>query len=121
MIKKTSFLSLIFLLITLSFYSQSGRITGVVKDKSSKELIFGAKIVVKGQTGIGAVTDLDGKFTIENVKSGSIILEIKYESYKTLTLEAFELKAVESKEILIEIEKLIKDFKNVTVTKKVNK
>ncbi len=121
MIKKTSFLSLIFLLITLSFYSQSGRITGVVKDKSSNELIFGAKIVVKGQTGIGAVTDPDGKFIIENVKSGSIILEIKYESYKTLTLEAFELKASENKEISIEIEKLIKDFKNVTVTKKVNK
>lgn len=51
---------------------QSGRCQGVVKDATG-EAVVGASVVVKGTTN-GAVTDLDGKFTLNNVKNGDIIV-----------------------------------------------
>ncbi len=50
---------------------QNGAVSGVVKD-SSGEPIIGASVVVKGTTN-GTITDLDGKFSLRNVKKGDII------------------------------------------------
>jgi TonB-dependent receptor len=117
---KTYFL-FIALCFSFSIFAQEAKIYGLIKDNSTNELIIGAKVIVKGQAGVGAVSDFDGKYSISNVKPGSVVLEIRYETYKTKTLEAFVLKVGESKELNIEIEKLVVEQKNVTITKKVNK
>ncbi|MBM3185442.1 MAG: carboxypeptidase-like regulatory domain-containing protein, partial [Bacteroidetes bacterium] len=106
---------------TYSLIAQESKISGIIKDNSSNELLIGAKVIVKGQPGIGAVSDENGKYLISNVKSGEIILEIRLETYKTRLLDAFVLKNNESKEVNIELEKFVIDRKGVTVTKKVNK
>lgn len=49
---------------------QSGRVTGVVEDELGP--VAGASVLVKGTTN-GTMTDMDGKFTLENVKTGDII------------------------------------------------
>lgn len=110
-----------FLLVSFSFIAQDAKIFGVVKDNSSNELLIGAKVIVKGQAGVGAVSDANGKYEILNVKPGNIVLEVRYETYKTRLLESFVINSGESKQLNIELEKLVIDRKGVTVTKKINK
>lgn len=62
---------------------QAKKITGSVMDAQS-EPVIGASVLVKG-TGTGAVTDLNGKFTVE-AKLGDV-LEISYVGYKTVTVK----------------------------------
>ncbi len=51
---------------------QSGKCTGVVKDKTG-ETIIGASVVVKGTTN-GSVTGMNGEFSLNNVPRGSVIV-----------------------------------------------
>ena len=67
---------------SLGAYAQN-TVTGTVVDASGEPLI-GASVQVKG-TKSGAVTDLDGHFTISNVKDGSDIT-ISYVGYTSQTL-----------------------------------
>ena len=60
--------------------AKSWKITGVVKDVNG-EPIIGANILVKGST-IGVISDIDGKFLLNEVPAGSI-LEISYIGYVT--------------------------------------
>jgi len=54
--------------------------TGVVRDASG-ETIVGASVVVKGTTN-GAITRIDGDFTLNNVKPGDVIV-VSYMGYTT--------------------------------------
>ncbi len=59
---------------------QMGTCTGVVKDATG-ETIVGASVLVKSLA-TGSSTDLDGKFTIENVPVGSILV-VSFIGYET--------------------------------------
>ena len=61
----------------------SKKIQGNVKDTSGEPLI-GATVMVKGSTGVGAVTDMNGDYSLE-VPEGAT-LEISYIGYNTKTL-----------------------------------
>lgn len=56
------------------------KITGTVSD-SSQEPIIGANVIIKG-TSIGAITDIDGNFSLEGV-SPKAILQISFIGYLT--------------------------------------
>lgn len=60
---------------------QQGNICkGVVKDETG-ESIIGASVLVKGTTN-GTITDIDGNFTLSNLKKGDVI-EVSYIGYKS--------------------------------------
>lgn len=59
------------MLLTVSLAAQNINVTGTVSDASGQPVI-GAGVMVDG-TLSGAVTDIDGKFTIENVASGATL------------------------------------------------
>lgn len=61
------------------------KVEGVVKDKKG-EPIIGASVIVKG-TSIGAVTDLDGKFSLTAPDSDSI-LQFSFIGYKKVEAKA---------------------------------
>lgn len=67
---KTTYLKLLFLLLMmpLSVLAQS-TLTGVVRDNTTGEPIPGVNVIVQGSQNSTA-TDLDGKFTLGNIKSG---------------------------------------------------
>lgn len=46
------------------------KITGTVISEEDNQPVLGASILIKGTT-IGTTTDMDGKFTIENVPSSA--------------------------------------------------
>jgi TonB-dependent receptor len=64
--------------------SGSGTLKGKVYDAESKTVLPGATVMIKG-TSIGASTDLNGNFTINNVPSGEQTFVISYVGYITLT------------------------------------
>ena len=55
---------------SVSVSQQSGKVSGVVEDTLGP--ITGATVLVKGTTN-GNVTDMDGNFTLENVKKGDVL------------------------------------------------
>ena len=58
--------------LAVSATQQTSTCTGVVVDDLG-ETVIGASVLVKG-TSNGTVTDLDGKFSLSNVKKGDIIV-----------------------------------------------
>ena len=43
-----------------SLFAQNKTITGTVRD--AVDVVIGASVMVKGNTGVGTITDMDGKF-----------------------------------------------------------
>jgi outer membrane receptor protein involved in Fe transport len=76
---------IVFLLLTLSLsysYGQ-GTVRGKVTDKNGESLI-GVTLVVKGNTSIGAATDLDGNFSISVKDNLPFVLVVSYIGFNTL-------------------------------------
>jgi len=61
--KRVTFL-LMCLLLSIGLVFAQTRVTGVVISADDGQPVIGASIVVKGATGTGTATDLDGKFTL---------------------------------------------------------
>ena len=57
-----------------------GKVSGTVVDQTG-EPVIGASVVVKGTTG-GTVTDIDGKFTVQNVPQNATLV-FSYVGYRT--------------------------------------
>lgn len=92
-------------LLEIQVAQQSKKISGVVVDTKG-ETIIGANVVIKGTTN-GNITDVDGKFTIENVPENGV-LQISYIGYKTQEIQvkgktAFNITLEEDAENLQEV------------------
>lgn len=83
------------------------KVKGTVRDASGEPLI-GVNVVVKGQT-VGAITDLDGVFSLQ-VKKGDVI-EISYVGYATTSV-----KVTDSKELAIVLKEDTEMLGEVVVT-----
>lgn len=79
--KNRLLLLLSFFLLT-SMYVHAVKVEGTVLDEN-KETIIGVTVQLKGATGIGTITDINGKFSLEvpDVKNGTLI--VSYIGYKT--------------------------------------
>ena len=78
--EKRMLLLILFLIVGIGISIAQTRITGSVRDESG-ESVIGASIQIKS-TGLGTVTDTDGKFTL-SVPSGYNTLVISYVGMKT--------------------------------------
>ena len=58
--------------------AQTSKVTGLVISAEDNEPVIGATIQVKGVPTLGAVTDVDGKFVIENLPSSAKTLIVSY-------------------------------------------
>lgn len=63
--------------------AQVTKVTGVVVDADTEEPIIGASVLVKGTT-IGTITDIDGKYEINNIPAGSKSLMISFVGMRTV-------------------------------------
>jgi TonB-dependent receptor len=77
-------LSILFLtMMSVQFLAaQNGTIAGKIIDHTTKETIIGANVVIDG-TSVGSSTDVDGNFSITNLKPGTYVLNVSYVTYKT--------------------------------------
>ena len=86
-VKKPLFQLTIVLLLSVFtgtiYAGDTGKITGTVRDRDTGDPIAGVNVVIEG-TSLGAMTDLDGYFTIINVKPGKCSVQATFVGYVPL-------------------------------------
>jgi len=73
-------------LMSFSAFAQTGTISGKVMDADYGDPLIGANVVIKG-TSIGATTDFNGNFTIQNAPAGDRTLVISFIGFKETEIE----------------------------------
>ncbi len=79
------FTLILFIFSSIAIAQQTG-IRGVVSDKTTKETLVGATVLIQGTT-TGSTTDLDGNYSISSLAPGNYNLVVSYISYKTQIIE----------------------------------
>ncbi|MBR5456477.1 MAG: TonB-dependent receptor [Bacteroidaceae bacterium] len=86
--------------------AQVSKVTGKVYSEADGEPVIGASVLVEG-TSLGASTDIEGNFTIENVPASATTLRISYVGMTTQEVHIVRGKAM--KIILVEDSKVLDD------------
>jgi TonB-dependent receptor len=102
-----------FLLITACLTAQTGKISGVITDKN-KETLPGANVLIVG-TNLGAITDLDGNYTLNNIKPGTYKVQISFISYKSVIIDAVRVEADKTTLLNADLEEVSVTLQNVEV------
>ncbi len=71
--------------------ANTGKITGLVRDKNTGEPLVGANVVIEGLN-LGASTDLDGYYFILQVPPGEYTIVASYVGYHNLTIKQVEVR-----------------------------
>ncbi len=77
-------------------------LTGTIKDKKDNSELIGVNVLLKG-TSIGAVTDVNGKYSIKNIRPGEYTIEISYIGYSKTQLTGIKLKKDENKVLDVQL------------------
>ncbi|MDQ3394712.1 MAG: TonB-dependent receptor, partial [Bacteroidota bacterium] len=112
--KKYCFFVVIHLSSTI-LLAQNGAISGRVADAITKEDIIGANVIIEG-TALGASTDLNGNYTIDNIPPGHYNLVISYISYISKKIQGVEVKPGQTSKINLIIEEATTELADIVVT-----
>ncbi len=102
-------------LISLNALAQPGSISGKVTDGKSGETIIGANVVIDG-TAVGAATDIEGNFQIDNVKPGVYNLNVSFVTYKTHVIPDVVVEAGRKTALKVALVEDATELKEVVVT-----
>lgn len=103
-----------FIIISLVTFSQTGSVTGKLIDEISNEPLAFANIIIRGTTQ-GTTTDIDGKFTIDNIEPGFIQLEISFLGYQSKVTQEINIISGRTTNFDIKMEKSAQQMKEVIV------
>ncbi len=102
------------LVITIQTSGQnSGFFKGTVKADDNGETLIGAHIKLKGDLSTGAITNIDGIFSIE-VKEGHHVFVISFTGMKTETIEV-DIKANETINKIIRLKPYVNELQGVEI------
>ncbi|MBE6291701.1 MAG: TonB-dependent receptor [Bacteroidales bacterium] len=84
--------------------AQTSKVTGLVIGAEDGEPVIGASVAVKGVPTLGAITDIDGKFVIENLPSSAKTLVVSYVGMTTqeVTIHPYVKVIMQSDEEVLE-------------------
>jgi len=97
-----------------ALFAGTAGIIGMVTDSTTGEPLIGTNISLKG-TGMGAASDLNGKYLIPNVPAGSYTLIASYIGYKTKTYK-IQLKEGEYQRLNIKLTAVTLSTEEVVVS-----
>jgi outer membrane cobalamin receptor len=103
--------SLLILFLLCAFMAESQVISGTIRDESTNESVIGAVITLKG-SGIGTVTDVNGKFELQVGQEPPFILVVTYVGYEPQELNVISLE----KSITVKLSSKEYELKSVDVT-----
>lgn len=83
------YLALTGIMCLLPFSASANLLKGKVIDQSTKEALIGVSVSVKGNPGIGTITDVDGNFSLD-VNAAKATLELTYVGYVTKEISLSE-------------------------------
>ena len=87
---KTNILTLILTFAASLAVSAQVALTGRVTDAATAEPLTGAQVVLKSAKGTGAVTDLEGNFTLNTREKLPLTLVIDYIGYRTEEIDVYD-------------------------------
>lgn len=112
---KNIFIFLYVIVPNLLFSQISGVINGVIKDGNTQELLFGAKIILRGNDTLYAKTDDDGFFSIQG-PVGKYNLEAQYIGYETYYFFNLSINSGSTQVLEIELQPSTTDLEDVVVS-----
>ena len=118
MYTKFAGLLLSFLITSIGF--TQGIIKGKVTDAVSGESIPGIKISIEGSEA-KALSDLDGHFVFEEIKTGTYSISFSYNNYNTKIVTDVIVKNAETTELVVAMEAVVKEIGLVTIRVKIDK
>ena len=107
-------LILLFLVGSFTLFGQSS-VRGVVTDQTTGETMPGVKISLDGTQKM-ALTDFDGKFTLNNIPEGKYSITAKYATYNTKTITDIEVRIGEPTIVNIAMGSAVSEQQEVVVT-----
>lgn len=92
-----------------------GSISGTVVDQKTGETIIGANVIIEG-TIIGAATDLNGNFRIENLSPGTYNIQVSFISYEPVIIEGVLVEASKNARLNVVLAEREMNIEGVQVT-----
>ncbi|HSD64558.1 MAG TPA: TonB-dependent receptor, partial [Ignavibacteriaceae bacterium] len=91
-VHRIHYLILIFILVTGYNYAQTGKLSGQVTDASTGEPLFSANVIIQGTT-MGSAADMNGYYSVLNVRPGTYSVAYRYIGYQTKVVEQVVINA----------------------------
>ncbi len=102
--------------------AQTQVVKGSIIDAQAEFPIIGASVILIGSDPIkGTVTDLDGKFRLENVPVGRQTLGIQYIGYKSITVPNVLVTAGKEVILTLQIEESVEQLDEIVITAEADK
>lgn len=97
-------------------------IRGTVLDKQSQFPLFGVNLIVlESDPLIGASTDAEGRFRLEDVPIGRHTIQVTYLGYESVTISNLMITSAKELEVIIELEESIAQLNTVVIKASDNK
>ncbi|MFN8295719.1 MAG: TonB-dependent receptor [Chitinophagales bacterium] len=108
--------TLIAILALLPFtgFAQTGKISGIIIDKTTQETLIGVNVSVDGST-FGSTTDIEGKYEIADLTPGIYKLIFTYIGYADKNVENVEVKVNETTTLNVSLDLATNELAEVQV------
>ena len=95
-------------------FAQTGSIRGQVVDATTQETLPGVNVLIEG-TLRGAATDLDGRFVIDGLETGTYVVRASFLGYETATKTDIVVQTSRPTLLLIELQQVAIEVEGVVV------
>ncbi|MFW5972441.1 MAG: TonB-dependent receptor [Bacteroidota bacterium] len=83
-----------------------GRLTGVVRDAETREPLPGVNVIVVG-TQFGSATDVQGRFSIDNIRAGEYSIRVSYIGFETVMFTGIRIRNGETTELDVDLQEAV--------------
>ncbi len=121
--QKLSLAALFVALFSIQIFGQNltQTLRGTILDTDNKQPLIGAQIIVAIEPQKGAVTDVDGKFRIENVPIGRVAIQVSYLGYENLVVPNIVVNSGKEVVLSLEMRESAAQLSGITITASQNK
>ena len=111
---KVLLILLIILAIPALLFAGNGKISGTVKDATTKEAVVGANVVIVGTT-MGAATDAEGRYYILNIPPGTYSVQASVVGYARMEIAGVQVRADQTSDINFDLRQETIELKEVVI------
>ncbi|MDR9367421.1 MAG: TonB-dependent receptor, partial [Balneolaceae bacterium] len=82
--------------------NETGTLEGTITDKDDGETLIGVNVIIRG-TSFGTASNLDGDYTIRNIRPGEYTIEFRYIGYERILITGVNIEGGETTELDVEM------------------
>jgi len=110
-----SFFLLLCIHTSIQAFQATGTLTGYVRDARLQESIPGATVLLQG-TQLGAITDQNGFFKIDNVPTETYTIQVSFVGYETEVRFGVVVRSGGTPDLIFELKEAVEELEEVVVT-----